>query len=73
MSCSTKEIFVKSSPPTWGDRNVFTSSPFLPIFNAINAQRGGLHLFFEHHKQWNPPAKPARSATLSVLWLASLP
>jgi hypothetical protein len=30
-----------------------TSSTFLPIFSAIDAQRrGGLHLLFGNHKQW---------------------
>jgi hypothetical protein len=31
--------------------NFLGSNPFLPIFSVIDAQRGGLHLFFGHHKQ----------------------
>jgi hypothetical protein len=35
-----------------GDHNFLASSSFLPIFSAIVAPRGGLHLVFGHHKQW---------------------
>jgi hypothetical protein len=52
-----RECFVKTSPPTLEGCNFLSSSPFLSIFTAIDAQRGGLHLLFGHHKQWSPPAK----------------
>jgi len=48
------------TPPTWGEGcNFLASCSFLPIFSAIDAPRGGLHLPFGHHKQWGPPAKMA--------------
>jgi hypothetical protein len=52
-------LFCKNDPLTWGGGgcNFFTSYSFLPIFNAIDAPRGGLHLLFGHHKQWGLPAK----------------
>jgi hypothetical protein len=31
--------------------NFLASNPFLPVSSAIDAQRGGLRLFFGHHKQ----------------------
>jgi hypothetical protein len=46
------EFFVKNDPSIWRDSKFLVSSPFLPIFSAIDAQRGGLHLFFGHHKQF---------------------
>jgi len=45
----------------WEGR-VITFSPVIHIFifNAIDAQRGRLHLLFGHHKQWGSPAKKRR-------------
>jgi hypothetical protein len=43
------EFSVKTNPHFRGC-NFLASSPFLPIFDVINAQRGGLHLLFGHHK-----------------------
>jgi hypothetical protein len=51
MSCLI-ENFCKNDPPIPGDRKFLASSPFLLTFSVIDAQRGGLHLFFGHHKQW---------------------
>jgi hypothetical protein len=56
---------VKTTPLLQGDQNFLTSNAFLPIFRAIDAQRGGLHLFFGHHKQWGPSAKMVKNPTLS--------
>jgi hypothetical protein len=54
-------------PPNLRGHNFLTFSSFLSVFSAIDAQRGGLHLLFGHHKQWGPLAKMAKNLTLSVL------
>ncbi len=63
------EFFVQTTPSTSKGCNFFISSPFLLILSVIDAQRGGLFLLFEHHKQWGPPAK---MGPYFVLWPASL-
>jgi hypothetical protein len=50
-------LFCKKNPLTSRGYNFFTSYSFLPIFNAIDAPRGGLHRLFGHHKQWCLSAK----------------
>jgi hypothetical protein len=62
-----QNISVKTTPPTSRGRNFLTSSSFLSIFIAMDAQRGGLHLLFGHHKQWGIGAKAAKTPTLNVL------
>jgi hypothetical protein len=67
MSYSIKKFLQNQPSLLWG---TITFSPlvhFYLIFNAIDAQRGRLHLLFEHNKQWDPPAKTTKNATLSVL------
>jgi hypothetical protein len=66
------KISVRTTHPTWGGHNFLASIPFLLIFSVIYAQRGELHLFFGHHKQWGPLEKTVRNPTLSVLSTASL-
>jgi hypothetical protein len=58
---SSIENFLQKRPPQLGrgGRNFLASTPFLLIFCATDAPRGGLHLFFGHHKLWGPPAKMA--------------
>jgi hypothetical protein len=60
-------FFVKTTPPTSKGRNFLASSPFLSIFIAMDAQRGGLHLLFGHHKQWGIATKATKNPTLNVL------
>jgi hypothetical protein len=50
-------LFCKNDPLVWGAHNFLTSNSFLPIFSAIDATKGGLHLLFGHYKQWGPLAK----------------
>jgi len=50
MSYSIKNFLGKMTHTSRGC-NFLGSNPFLPIFSVIDAQRGGLHLFFGHHKQ----------------------
>jgi hypothetical protein len=52
-----RECFVKTRPPTLEGCNFLAFSPFLSIFTAIDTQRGYLHLFFGHDKQWGRTAK----------------
>ncbi len=60
-----QKISIKTTSLLRRDQNFLTSNPFLPIFSAIDAQRGGLHLFFGHHKQCRSPAKMVKNPTLS--------
>jgi len=50
MSYSIKNFLGKMTHTSRGC-NFLGSNPFLPVFSAIDAQRGGLRLFFGHHKQ----------------------
>jgi hypothetical protein len=61
---SSSENFLQKRPSQLGGggvvrRNFLASNAFLPNFCATDAPRGGLHLFFGHHKLWGPPAKLA--------------
>lgn len=67
-----REFFIKITPLVWGAYNFLTSSSFLPIFCAIDAPRGRLHLLFGHYKKWGPPTK-RRAPTLSDRSWAALP
>ncbi len=62
-----QNAFVKTIPFTFKGHYFLISSSFLSIFSVIDAQRGGLHLLFGHHKQWGPPVKTATNPTLNVL------
>jgi hypothetical protein len=55
-----QDFSVKTTSPTSGGHNFFASSPFFPVLSVIDAQKGGLHLLFGHHKQWGLPAKTVR-------------
>ncbi len=55
------------STPTWGGHNFLAFCSFLSIFSAIDAPRGGLHLLFEHHKQWIRPSCKNNKQTLPYL------
>jgi hypothetical protein len=54
-------FFVKTTALSLRGHNFLTSSPFLSIFIAMDAQRGGLYLLFGHHKQWGLAAKVAKN------------
>jgi hypothetical protein len=54
MNCWTELKKKNQTSPTSRGCNFLASSPFLTIFSLIDVQRGGLHLLFEHHKQWAP-------------------
>ncbi len=67
-------VSVKTTPSTLRGCNFLPSHLFWSIFNVTYAPRGGLHLLFQHHKQWGPPLKKQQAnLTLSVCTLASLP
>jgi hypothetical protein len=57
MSCLVETCFIKMTPLILGAHNFLVSSSFFSIFSVINVLRGGLHLFFQHHKQSGPFAK----------------
>ncbi len=52
--------------------NLFASTPFLPIFSAIDAPRRRLHLFYRHHKQWGHLPKKVNKPYLNC-WDTNLP
>jgi hypothetical protein len=64
---------IKMSPLTLGGHNFLTSSPFLPIFSAIDAPRGRLHLLLGHHKQLGPLIKMASKPYLKCSVISFLP
>ncbi len=68
-----QNVFVKMRPPTLGACNFLASSPFLPIFTAIDAPRGGLHLILGHHKQLCSLIKMASKPYLKCLVMSFLP
>ncbi len=61
------------SPLTLGGHNFLTSGPFLPIFSAIDAPRGGLHLLLGHHKKLDPLINMASKPYLRCLVTSFLP
>jgi len=52
--------------------NLFASTPFLSIFNAIDAPRRRLHLFYKHHKQRGHLPKKVSKPYLNC-WDTNLP
>ncbi len=65
---------IKTTPSTFRGSNFLPSNPFLSIFNVTYAPRGGLHLLFEHHKQWVLLQKKQQANLILSVWtLTGLP
>jgi hypothetical protein len=59
MSYSIETCSIKMTLSILGGYNFLASCSFWPTFSAIDALRRGLHLLFEHYKQWGTLIKMA--------------